>query len=274
MLITTLVENTINKPGLIGEHGLSFLIKTEEEEILFDTGQGNAILHNAKLMSVDLSRIKKIILSHGHYDHTGGLKTILKLMDDVHIYGHPNIFDKKYAKDREKQRYIGISYTKEELETKGVQLHLEREPIQITNRIKTSGEIKRKTDFETISDRLCVMRDGELVKDDILDDLSLIISGREGISIILGCGHSGVINILEHTQMITNNVPISYLIGGIHLIDTNKNTIHKTIDRLKEFNIGKMALCHCTGFYALSELQRAFGDKLIINNTGDKIDLG
>jgi 7,8-dihydropterin-6-yl-methyl-4-(beta-D-ribofuranosyl)aminobenzene 5'-phosphate synthase len=273
MLITTLVENTVNKHGLIGEHGLSFLIETDDEAILFDTGQGYAIIHNAQKMDIDLSKIKKIVLSHGHYDHTGGLKSILTLMDEVQIYGHPNIFVRKYAKDEEKLRYIGLPYTKEELESEGVALHLSREPIQITERIKTTGEIKLKTSFETISDRLCVMRDGNLVKDTLLDDLSLVVSGKDGIAIIFGCGHSGIINILNHVRIMTNNAPISYIIGGIHLIDATTSKIHKTIELLKEFNIRRLALCHCTGMLALLELIRYFGDKLIINSTGNSIEL-
>lgn len=273
MLIKTLVENTVNKLGLIGEHGLAFLIETDDESILFDTGQGYAILHNAQNMSVDLSRIEKIILSHGHYDHTGGLTNVLDLMDKPVIYGHPNIFERKYARGKEEIRYIGIPYTKEKLESKGAILHLSREPIQITEKIKTTGEINNRTSFETISDRFCVVKDGNLVKDELLDDLSLIVYGDDSVAVIFGCGHSGVINILNHVRAMTDNAPISYIIGGIHLVDATKEVILKTIEALREFNIEKMALCHCTGAFALSELRYAFGDKLIVNNTGDIIDL-
>jgi len=270
MLITTLVENTVNKHSLLGEHGLSFLIENNNETILFDTGQGYAILHNAEKMGVDLSTVSKIVLSHGHYDHTGGLKSILNVINDANIYGHPHIFEKKYAKDDQKLRYIGMPYTKDELESKGMSLHLSREPIQIADGICTTGEIDRLVDFEIISDKLCVMRDG-LEKDDLLDDLSLVISGREGIAVILGCGHSGIINTLNQVRKMTDNAPISILVGGIHLIDASKERIHKTIDLLREFNIGKLALCHCTGIVAMAEIYHAFGDKVIINNAGARI---
>lgn len=272
MLITTLVENTVNKHNLIGEHGLSFLIENNNETILFDTGQGYAILHNAEKMGVDLSTVSKIVLSHGHYDHTDGLKNVLNVVHDANIYGHPNIFDKKYSKDGQKTRYIGMPYTKEELESKGVSLHLSRKPIQIADGIRTTGEIDRLVDFETISDRLCVMRDGSLEKDDLLDDLSLIVYGRDGIAVILGCGHSGIINTLAQVRKMTDNAPISIVIGGIHLIDANEDRIHKTINLLSEFDIGKLALCHCTGMKAMLEIYKVFGNRLIANNVGARIE--
>jgi len=272
MIITTLVENIVNKPDLLGEHGLSFLLESENDTILFDTGQGYTILHNAEKMGVDLSKVSKIVLSHGHYDHTDGLKNVLNVVHDANIYGHPNIFEKKYSRDGQKTRYIGMPYTKEELESKCVSLHLSRKPIQIADGICTTGEIDRLVDFETISDRLCVMRDGSLEKDDLLDDFSLIVPGRNGIAVVLGCGHSGIINTLTQVRKMTDNAPISIVMGGIHLIDANEDRIHKTIHLLSEFSVGKLALCHCTGMKALVEVYNAFGNKLLINNVGTRIE--
>lgn len=273
MVINTLAENTVNKQNLIGEHGLSFLIETGDEVILFDTGQGYTILHNAQKMQIDLSKISKIILSHGHYDHTSGLEKIVDLAGSVGIYGHPDIFNQKYAKDDNGARFIGIPFTKESLETKGAGFHLNKEPIQVAKSIWTTGEIERKTDFETGSDRLCIMQDGKLVKDNLMDDLALIINGQKGISVILGCCHSGIINTLYHIQKMTDNSPMNMLIGGIHLIDATDEKIDKTIELLREFDIKKLALCHCTGMKAMIKLYQIFGDKLLFNNVGTKLEL-
>ena len=272
MRITTLVENTVNKSDLLAEHGLSFLVETDDEAILFDTGQGCALIHNAAKMGIDLSRISKIVLSHGHSDHTGGLGDALKASGGAHIYGHPNILDEKYSRGKCEQRSIGMPYTKKSLELMGAELHLSKRPVQITDSIQTTGEIRRQNDFEIIHDRLRVLRDGMLVKDDLLDDLSLIVAGQEGVAVIFGCGHSGVINTLARVQQLTDNAPISMLMGGIHLIDAAADRIDRTIQELKRFRIGKLALCHCTGMLAMIKLYQAFGDKLVFNHVGSQIE--
>ncbi len=273
MKITTLVENMINKVDLLGEHGLSFLLENGDEKILFDTGQGYVILHNTQKMGIDLSKISKIVLSHGHFDHTGGLDKVLNLVGNIDIYGHPDIFDKKYAKDGEKSRYIGIPFNKEDLELKGAKFKLYKKSVQIAKNIWTTGEIEKKTDFETGSERLCVMQDGNLVKDELMDDLSLIVNGENGISVILGCCHTGIINTLYHIRKMTDNSPINMLVGGIHLFDAKDDKIDKTIELLQVFHINKLALCHCTGMKAMIKLHQAFGDKLLFNNVGSIFEL-
>ncbi len=272
MRITTLVENTVNKSGLIAEHGLSLLLETEDEAILFDTGQGCALTHNAAKIGIDLSRIRKIVLSHGHSDHTGGLGEALKASGGAHVYGHPGIFDEKFSKTKCEQRSIGIPYTRECLQLRGANLHLSKTPIQITDSIQTTGEVKRQTNFETIHDRLCMVRDGILVRDDLLDDLSIIVAGREGVAVVLGCGHSGVINTLIQVRQMIGDTPISMVIGGIHLIDATTDRIDRTIHRLKKFGIGQLALGHCTGMLAMVKLCEAFGDKLLFNHVGTQIE--
>ena len=151
-------------------------------------------------------------------------------------------------------------------------MHLNKEPVQIADGIQTTGEIRRQTDFETIPDRLCTMRDGMLVKDDLLDDLSLIVAGREGVAVIFGCGHSGVINTLMQVRQMIGNTPISLVMGGIHLIDATEDRIKRTAHELREFDIGILALCHCTGTLAMIRLYETFGDKMLFNHVGTQIE--
>lgn len=273
MRITTLVENVVHKPKLIAEHGLSFLIETGQETILFDTGQGYSLKHNCEVMGVDLSRVQKVILSHGHYDHTGGLEIVLSASEGVQIYAHPDVFDNKYSKDNQGQRFIGIPTSKERIGSSGAKLFLSREPIRVAENVRTTGEIKRQTEFESISERFCVMRNGILETDSLMDDLALVINNECGVTVIFGCAHSGVINTLMHVRQMTGEAPINLIVGGFHLVDASDERIHKTIEFLKKFNIKKLAPCHCTGIDAIMRLKTTFDDRLIPFNVGSEIEI-
>jgi len=282
MKITTLVEDTATKPKLIAEHGLSMLIETGENNILFDTGQLFALLYNARVLNIDLSKVDKIVLSHGHYDHTGGLKKVLSRTGKVDVYAHPDIFAPKYAKEKERKRYIGIPYEREELESKGAVFHLSKEPLpvrgeasfQVTDDITTTGEIKRITDFESISDDLCVMRDGHLAPDELLDDQALIIRvATDDIVVVLGCTHSGLVNTLQHVSELTGDIPISMIIGGTHLLHSSGCRIKRTIDAIKGFGVKKVATSHCTGNRASAMFLEAFGCNFIENHVGTQIEV-
>jgi len=272
MKITTLVEDTATKPKLIAEHGLSMLIETGENNILFDTGQLFALLYNARVLNIDLSKVDKIVLSHGHYDHTGGLKKVLSRTGKVDVYAHPDIFAPKYAKEKERKRYIGIPCEREELENKGAVFHLNKKPLQISDDITTTGEIKRITDFESISDNLCVLRDGHLAPDELLDDQALIIrAATDKIVVVLGCTHAGLVNTLQHVSELTGDIPISMIIGGTHLLHSSGCRIKRTIDAIKGFGVKKVATSHCTGNRAEAMFLEAFGCNFIPNHVGTQI---
>jgi 7,8-dihydropterin-6-yl-methyl-4-(beta-D-ribofuranosyl)aminobenzene 5'-phosphate synthase len=196
--ITTICENTVPTSMFqLGEHGLSMLIEVGEDKILFDTGQTNTLIHNARFLGIDLTKINKVVLSHGHFDHTGGLLELLKINKNFQIFAHPDIFYlPKYAKRKGNYIYIGPNFKKEQLEREGIKINLSREPIKINEYIITTGEIKRLTDFEEIEKELLVKENNEFKKDPLLDDLSLILKTEKGIVVLLGCAHSGVINKL------------------------------------------------------------------------------
>jgi 7,8-dihydropterin-6-yl-methyl-4-(beta-D-ribofuranosyl)aminobenzene 5'-phosphate synthase len=267
--ITTLSENTANM-GYIAEWGLSLYIEVERLKILLDTGLSVSALHNAQLMGIDFNSIDFIVISHGHVDHTGGLRSILKCIHhDIKVIAHPDIFTAKYASREDGSvEYIGVPNTMEELENKGAIFTLTTEPFYITDSILTTGEVPMITPYEQI-DRFLLEKDGnEFKPDKLADDLSLIIKTPYGLVIVAGCAHRGIINIVQHARNITGIQEIYSIIGGIHLIRSTIERRENTIADLKKINPEKLAVSHCTGFEASVRLMTEFGDSFINNNAG------
>jgi 7,8-dihydropterin-6-yl-methyl-4-(beta-D-ribofuranosyl)aminobenzene 5'-phosphate synthase len=273
--ITTLCENTVaSGSGLMAQWGFSALVQVNKEKVLFDTGVGMSTILNALHLRVDLPGVSKIVLSHGHFDHTGGLKDVLTHLDSAEVYAHPDVFQSKYiVKKNKKPRYTGIPFKKEYLQSLGASFKLSKEPVQIGKNILTTGQIKRVTDFESISKNFRIKEDGEFVHDEMWDDQSLIIKTPKGLVVVLGCAHAGIINTLMHVREITGEGRFYSVIGGTHLIGAKSKRLNKTIEELKSFDIQKIAVSHCTGMPAMIALSHEFKDKIFSNNSGSVIEI-
>ena len=268
-------ENTLGMINFLAEWGLSILVETDEANVLLDTGQSISIGYNADTLGIDLSRIDKIVLSHGHHDHTGGLRQLLrKMRKEVEIIAHPDVWADKYHRRKgEKDRYVGMPFPRQELETFGARFNLTTKPVKISDNIMTTGEVPMVTDYEEIDSSLFVKEGDGWQPDKLLDDLSLIINTEQGLVIVLGCAHRGIINILYHAQQLTGVKPVYAVLGGAHLFRTSEERLRRTIAVLKELGVQRLGLCHCTGLPAASLLAQEFGDKFFFNNTGTTIDL-
>jgi len=272
--ITTLTENTANY-GVIAEWGLSLLVEVDDYKILMDTGLGRSVAYNAKAMSVDLSKIDCIVISHGHADHTGGLKDVLQIRGKVDIYAHPDIWTDKHAgrgPGVPPQR-IGVPFPRAELEALGAKFHLSKGPFYLKDNILTTGEVPLQNDFEEIENNLFVKENGELKPDPLADDLSLIIKAEFGLVVIAGCAHRGIINTIRHAQQITGEKKVYAVIGGIHLVRAGDERIFRTIAELQEIGVQKLGVSHCTGFKASARLAEAFGNIFFLNNAGSRFVL-
>jgi len=273
--ITTLSENTAGLGNFLGEWGLSILVETDEANILFDTGQSISASHNADLLGIDLSQINKIVLSHGHYDHTGGLKQILRRIGKrIEIIAHPDMWAVKYGRrEGEEDRYIGIPFHRQTLESLGARFNLTTEPVRITNNIMTTGEIPMVTDYEEIEPYLVVKEGNRFKPDKLLDDQALIINTEPRLVVILGCAHRGIINTLYHAQQLTGVKTIHTVLGGCHLMDASEERVWLTIAALKELGVQRLGVCHCTGLPASAIMAQEFGDGFFFNNAGTRISL-
>ena len=273
--ITTLSENTAGIDGFLGEWGLSILVESDATKVLFDTGQSVSTLHNANLLGIDLAQVDKIVLSHGHFDHTGGLRSVLsEIGREIEVIAHPDIWQAKYAtRQGEEPRYIGIPFSRGELESLGAKFRLTSEPVAISDSIMTSGEVPMVTDYEEIEPSLVVKANGNFEPDTFRDDQALIIKTPPGLVVVSGCAHRGIINTLYHARTISGVKKIDTVIGGCHLMNAGEERIWQTLAALKELGVERLGVCHCTGMAASVIMAQEFGDRFLLNNAGTVLDL-
>ncbi len=276
--ITTLCENSAPAPsrGIMGEHGMSMLLEAGGQRILFDTGGGLSLLHNARRLGVDLDGLDGLVLSHGHYDHTGGLKDLLGQAGSLSIYAHPDIFAEKYhLLQDEDPRRIGIPWTREELERLGARFYLSEDLVELGAGITLTGEIPRRESREenTATDLYYKKSDGSFAPDLMADDQAVIVESTAGTVVLLGCAHSGLINTLRYVSDITGKQKIYACIGGTHLMGASDERLQYTIAALREFDLQQVAPCHCTGPRGSLMLFQAFGDHFMHNPAGTVFNL-
>ncbi len=271
--ITTLSENTAGLGSFLGEWGLSILVETEEMNVLLDTGQSISAVHNADILGIDLGQVDKIVLSHGHFDHTGGLRQVLgRMRKEVEIIAHPDMWQAKYSRRGDVGGYIGIPFAREELEGLGANFKLTPEPVRLTDNIMTTGEIPMVTEFEEIDAGLVVKEGTGFKPDKVLDDRALIINTGAGLVVVLGCAHRGIINTLYYAQQLTGVKPIHMVLGGCHLISATEERIWLTIAALKELGVERLGVSHCTGMPAAMVMAPEFGEAFFFNNAGTQIN--
>lgn len=269
---TVLCENSVfSNLGAIAEHGWSIFLETNQGNYLFDTGQGLALINNARVFKKDLSTVKGIIISHHHCDHTGGLLDALSATGPVDVYSHPDLFKEGFLV-RSGTKYIGVPFARIALEDKGALFKFNTEFTEIAPGLYITGEVPRKTNFE-IGDNDVVLKTKEgFVKDQLLDDQSVVIETEKGLVIVLGCSHAGVINIIDYAVKKTGQDRIHAVVGGTHLWTVSAEQQEKTIQAFKEFNIERLGVSHCTGLKVSMVLAQEFKEKFFFCNVGNVIE--
>jgi 7,8-dihydropterin-6-yl-methyl-4-(beta-D-ribofuranosyl)aminobenzene 5'-phosphate synthase len=271
--ITTLSENTANL-GFIAEWGLSILVETESCKVLLDTGLSTSAVHNADILGIDLATIDAVVLSHGHVDHTGGLRDMLiRSRDGVRVIAHPDVWGSKFVQYGDLARYVGMPYVREDLESHGARFEFTADPVWIGDDVMTTGEIEMTTDYEAIDDRLCVKEAGQMVPDSLADDLAITVRTSEGLALITGCAHRGIVNTVRHVQKLLPGERIHTIVGGTHLITSSQERIALTADELRSLGLARLGVSHCTGFNACAALAAEFSDIFFLNNSGTQLVL-
>ena len=247
MKISILTENCAGS-HFLAEHGLSYLIEIDGEKILFDTGYSDVFLKNAQKLGINIHReVKKVVLSHGHWDHTYGLKHL----KNKTIITHPRSLDRMLATEDFKD--VRLNLTPQELEEK-FDLQSTRAPQNITENLFFLGEIPRANDFESQSTYFTDERGNE---DFIPDDTALVATIDSELIIITGCSHSGICNITEYAKLVTGISDVKAILGGFHLKEKDEQT-ERTIEYFQKNQVKKMYPSHCTQLPALSAFYEAF----------------
>ncbi|OHB59541.1 MAG: hypothetical protein A2167_04160 [Planctomycetes bacterium RBG_13_46_10] len=267
--ITILAENTVIEAGLKAEHGLSFWIEYGDRQILFDTGQSNLILQNAKTLDIDLANTDAIVISHGHYDHTGGLSSVLYIALNAKIYLHPAATEPKFSQKASRATYIGMSDSAKKA-IQGRHIIWTVTPAQLLSGMSVTGQVSRLNDYEDVGGAFFVDEDCQRA-DELLDDQTLFIESSKGLVLVFGCAHAGVVNTLDYVSKLTGDKNIYAVIGGMHLLNVSPIRIANTIEAFKKYRVQKIVPLHCTGQKAIDAMENAFDDKCLCLGTGGQI---
>ncbi|MDB9315273.1 MBL fold metallo-hydrolase [Spirulina sp. CS-785/01] len=267
--ITVLVENTAGGRGLLGEHGISFLIETDSHRVLFDTGQGFVLQHNAKQLGISLDHLDAVALSHGHYDHTGGLPDLLSHISCPALFVHPGALSPKYSPRGE----IGSPLQEEHLKQQVGRMVWTEKPTEVVPGVYLTGTIPRNHPLEDTGGKFWLDRNHDTI-DPILDDQALYVETPVGLVVVLGCAHAGVINTLDHIAQITGRQRFYAVIGGMHLLRANVKRLRATADTLEHYKVEQIGANHCTGVQAIAFFWQEFSDRCLDCRVGTRLKFG
>lgn len=269
--ITIVVDNDAGA-GLEAEHGFSLWIDTGEQRLLFDTGQGELLLSNAAALHIDPATADVVILSHGHYDHSGGIAPLFRHGHHFHVYCHPAAVQPRYSVRHGQAKCLqmpraamaALDHFPQE------RLHWVQQPLLLAPGIGLTGPILRESAFEDNGGPFFLDQQGRR-PDAVDDDVALWFSTDAGMIVCVGCAHAGLINTLHQVLRQNPGQRIRTVIGGFHLLNADRRRLEMTIQALQRLAPEQIIPCHCSGEQAVEQLRHAFGRRCRPGMAGMKL---
>ena len=257
--ITVLMENTAAWEGLAAEHGLSLLVEGPDCRVLYDTGASPRFWNNARSMGVSLSPLDALVLSHGHYDHTGGTAALLgEGVRPGRILLGPEFFTARYAQKGSGLAEIGAAVSRRLLETSKIPLEVVGEdPLELGRGVWAVSGFPCLEEPERPNPRLLRRRGGALEVDPFPDEAALMLEAGEDLALLSGCAHSGVVSMCRQVSARFGR-PVTVFLGGTHLSDSGEERVRYTCARLRELGVRRLGACHCTGAGAMEYFAARF----------------
>jgi 7,8-dihydropterin-6-yl-methyl-4-(beta-D-ribofuranosyl)aminobenzene 5'-phosphate synthase len=269
--LTIVCENTVGSPlPLLGEHGFACLIDSPAGRILFDSGRGAGLLHNLAVLGIDPTSIEAIVLSHGHYDHAGGLLPLLQRIGPRPVIAHPGIFAERYSLREGEQRRLSLEVSRQELEAAGARFQFCDDCCEVMPQLWFSGRIPRTQSVETGDPNLVVARGGGggWLPDPFDDDAALALLTPHGLVIVLGCAHAGLINTVEHFRTRLATPTVYAIVGGTHLGPASEAQFAAATDYLAGLGGARIGVAHCTGQPRAARLYSRFPERVFFAAAG------
>ncbi len=270
--LVILADNTADRDDLTAEHGLAIFISGPRRKVLLDAGaSGATLLSNASALGIDLSALDAVVISHGHYDHTGGLASVVQQRPGLPVYVHSGAFDRRYA-DRPGKPLKDIScpHSIEALYQAGAVFHSVSRPEPLADWLVVSGPIAGPKHGGNV---FVVRKAGELVIDGFEDEMCLLVRGQRGWAVLTGCCHRGLGNTIRLARSLIHDEPLTTLVGGMHLANNDQAGIDEALELIEKYAIRDIYTCHCTQPGAVNQLQQALGDRLHPMSVGSRVAL-
>ncbi len=271
LTIVTLIEDTpVDDIGLKTEHGLSFYLENEGHKLLFETGQSGAFLSNADRLQVDLNGLEYVVLSHGHYDHTGGLRALTEQYGGFELVVGKGFFKEKYSLHETVHTFKGNNFNKEFLVHNNVPIRFVKDSLlEILPHVYAVTGFPAGYRDEGRNPRYQLLENNRFVEDPFTDEILLVIDTPKGLVVLVGCSHPGIRNMLDAVQAHFDK-PVYALLGGIHLLEAPKERISGTAEYFGELPLKYLGVCHCTGSAAGEVLHRT-NSAYYSNKTGSSL---